>query len=83
MTVANVSANKISTIPRQCHPAAITQMVMDGLHCPLGDVTWNERSQRPCLLVLFIVHFTNIVVALSISCLYILHRLHSVRRTYI
>ena len=35
--LANVCANKISTIPRQYHPAAITQMVMDGLHCPLSD----------------------------------------------
>ena len=32
MTVANVSANMISAIPRQCHPAAITQMVIQ-----LGD----------------------------------------------
>ena len=45
------NANKISTIPRQCHPAAITQMVMDGLRYTLGDATWSERGQRPCLLV--------------------------------
>ena len=39
MTVVNISANKITTIPKQCHPVAITQMVMDGLRCPLGDAT--------------------------------------------
>ena len=42
MTVANVSVNKISAIPRQCHPAAITIMVMVGLRSPLGDATWSE-----------------------------------------
>ena len=42
------NANKISTIPRQCHPAAITQMVMDGLRCSLGDAT----QSRPRLLVI-------------------------------
>ena len=52
MTVANVSANKISTIPRQCHPAAIAQMVMDGLRCPLYDATRSERGQRLRLLVI-------------------------------
>ena len=52
MTVANVSANKISTILRQCHPATITKMVMVGLYCPLGDAMWSERSQRPRLLVI-------------------------------
>ena len=52
MTVANVSANKISTIPRKCHPTAITQMVMDGLRCSLGDVTRSKRSRRLCLLVI-------------------------------
>ena len=53
MTVANVSANKISTIPRQCHPAAITKMVMVGLHCPLGDATRSECSRKPRLLVIY------------------------------
>ena len=53
MTVANVSANKISTIPRQCHPAAITQIVMDGLCCPLGDATRSKHGQRPRLLVMY------------------------------
>ena len=52
MTVANISANKISTIPRHCHRAAITQMVMDGLRCPLGNTTWSERSLWPRLFVL-------------------------------
>ena len=52
MTVDNVSANKISTIPRQCHPAAIIQMVMDGLRCSLGDATQSERGLRPHLLVI-------------------------------
>ena len=56
MTVANVSANKISTIPRQCHPTAITQMVMDGLHCPLGDATRSERDRKPRLLVINIAN---------------------------
>ena len=49
-------ANKISTIPRECHPAAITQMVMDGLRCPLGDATQSEHSQMPCLLVIIIFY---------------------------
>ena len=44
MTVANISANKISPIPRQCHPAAIAQMVMDGLRCPLGDATQSSHA---------------------------------------
>ena len=51
MTVANVSANKISTIPRQCHPAAITKMVMVGLRCSLGDAMQSEHSRRQRLLV--------------------------------
>ena len=51
MTVAKVSANKISTIFRQCYPAAIIQIVMDGLHCPLGDAMRSEHGQKPCLLV--------------------------------
>ena len=53
MTVAKVSANNTSTIPRQRHPAAITQMVMDGLRCPLGDATRSERCRRPRLIVYF------------------------------
>ena len=52
MTVANVSVNKISNISRQCHPAAITQMVMDGLHCPLSYATQSERGLRPHLLIM-------------------------------
>ena len=48
MTVANVSANKISTIPRQCHPAAITQMVMDGLRYTLGDAT-QPKAMLACM----------------------------------
>ena len=52
------NANKISTIPRQCHPAAITQMVMDGLCYALGDVTQSERGRRPCLLVKFVKNIT-------------------------
>ena len=51
MTVANFSANNISTIPRQCHPAAIAQMVMDSLRCLLGDAMQSERGRRSCLLV--------------------------------
>ena len=51
MTVANASANKISTIPRQCHPAAIAQMVMDSLRCLLRDATRSEHGERPHLLV--------------------------------
>ena len=47
------NANKSSTIPRQCHPAAITQMVMDGLRYTLADAMRSERSRRPCLLVIF------------------------------
>ena len=54
MTVAKVSANKISTIPRQCHPAAIAQMMMDGLPGPLGDAMRSERGQRPHLLVMLL-----------------------------
>ena len=48
MTMANVSANKINTIPRQCHPAAIPQMVMDGLRCLLGDAThiWKITTSK-------------------------------------
>ena len=57
MTVANVSENMISTIPRQCPPAAITQMVMDGLCCYLGDVTRSERGQRPRLLVITYLYY--------------------------
>ena len=56
MTVAKGSANKISTIPRQCHPAAITQMVMDGLPCPLDDEMWSEHCQRPYLLVILLLY---------------------------
>ena len=67
MTVANVSVNKISTIPRQCHPAEIIQKVMDGLHCPLGDVTLSERGQRPRLLVYIIQLF----VCLLFVCLFV------------
>ena len=26
-------------------------MVMDGLRCPLGDVTWSKRGRRVCWLV--------------------------------
>ena len=57
MKLANVSASKISTIFRQCHTATITQMVMDGLCCPLCNVTWSKHGQRPCLLVLLIVPY--------------------------
>ena len=55
MTVANTNANncKISTIPKQCHPAAIIQMVMDGLRCPVGNATRSECGRRPRLLVYF------------------------------
>ena len=56
MQVANVSANKISTIPRQCHPAAITQMVIDGLRCPLGDAMRSKHGQKPRSLV-HMIHF--------------------------
>ena len=66
MTVAKVSANKISTVPKQCHPAVITQMVMDGLRCPLGDATQSERGQRQRLLVLYY------------SCLHLLACVHNV-----
>ena len=58
MTVANVSTNKISTIPRQCHPASITRMVMDGLRCPLGDATRSEHGLQPRLLVILKDKFT-------------------------
>ena len=51
----NVSANTISTVPRQCYPAAITQMMMNSLHCPLSGVMWSERGRRPCLLVIVII----------------------------
>ena len=43
------NANKISTIPRQCHPPAIIQMVMDGLRRPLGNATRSECSLRVCV----------------------------------
>ena len=71
MTVANVSANKISTIPRQFHPAAITQMVMDGLRCPLGDATQSERGQRLSLLI--IIMLTNNLIHSSIHTLLCTH----------
>ena len=63
------NANKISTIPRQCHPAAITQMVMDGLHCPLGNVMQSEHGQRPRLLVLhnYTVHSSTCTVVLVVT----------------
>ena len=55
MTVTNVSANKISTIPRQCHPAAIAKMVMGGLRCLLGDATLSEHAEgRACSYILYI-----------------------------
>ena len=67
MTVANVSTIKISTISRQCHPAAITQMVMDGLHCPQGDTTRSKRGQRPRLLVVCMLSlFPSSPAALSL-----------------
>ena len=61
MTVANVSANKSSTIPRQCHPAAITQMVMDNLCFLLGDVT---RSELVIVIIIMValLYITIIVI---------------------
>ena len=44
------NANKISTIPRQCHPAAIIQIVMDGLRYTLGDATRPERVRPKAVL---------------------------------
>ena len=31
-------------LQQQCHPAAINQMVMNGLHCLLGDAMRSERG---------------------------------------
>ena len=72
MTVAKVSANKISTIPRQCNPAAITQMVMDGLPCPLGDAMRSKGGRRPRLLVMILpyVYLTTTEVCFCF-CVYI------------
>ena len=62
MTVANVNANKISTIPRQCHPAAIAQMVMDGLRCVLG----NAELARPEAVLARILLFKLDAVGLCV-----------------
>ena len=63
------SANKISTIFMQCHSAAITQMVMDGLHCPLGDATQSEHSQKLRWVVYNYTLCVVISVVWTISCI--------------
>ena len=69
MTVAKVSANKISTIPRQCQPAAITQMVMDGLRCRFGDATWSECGRRLHLLIYLI--YIKLTVSVFAICAHV------------
>ena len=67
MTVANFNANKISTIPWQCHPAAITQMGMDGLHCPLGDTTQSERGACSYIKSFPVCAFVRLFVCLCVA----------------
>ena len=44
MTVANVSANKISSISRQCHPAAIAQMEMASTQRHNAEEAWPKAA---------------------------------------
>ena len=69
--------NKISTIPRRCHPAAIIQMVMDGLRCPLSDAMQSERGACSyiciCTVMLFYIILCPILYSTVLVMVYVKH----------
>ena len=60
------SANKISTILMQCHPAAITQMVMDGLHST-GRRDAERAQPKAALACIAIIFYLYMMVGCRCS----------------